>query len=147
MFTRKLLFIGIFINQVLFADAPTSAIHKTEDLSKIDSRYEMAPLLRKVDILQNSDVLRVIVRASGPSSCYTEREIERYIEKDLVKIVLRLKRPVSAVNELKSCPQNHFEYEEKVYETAVAQAPKEIWILGYEGWNKFKVSIDEVKPL
>ena len=125
------------IVQLSHADAPQVPVEKlTKDSPQTESRYEMAPLLRKVDIIKNGDMLRVLIRASGPISCYSQREIERYFEKDTVKIVLRLKQPL----DVKDCPTNYLEYEEKVYESSIAQSPRNLWILGYEGWHKLTIT-------
>lgn len=101
------------------------------------SRFEITPWIKKIDITQNSGVLRVIVKASAATECYKQREIERIFEKNLVKIVLRLKRAPNS----KECKTTKlFDYEEKIYESPSDLAPNEIWVLGYEGWHKLKVN-------
>ena len=142
--TRKVMLFSLLVwvlgDSRTWADSPETPLD-FKDYAQIESRYEMAPVLRKVDIVKSGDMLRVLIRAAGPTSCYSQREIERYFEKDLVKIVLRLKRPATT----KDCPKNYFEYEEKIYESALAQAPLNLWILGFEGWHKVSLAAYKTK--
>lgn len=120
------------------ADAPESKKPMIAPLSQKEdtSRFEVTPWVKKIDITRTSGVIRVIVKASAATECYKQREIERIFEKDLVKIVLRLKRP-TGVNDCKTTKL--FDYEEKIYESPIELAPNQIWVLGYEGWHKLKV--------
>lgn len=107
--------------------------------SEETSRFEMSPWVKNVNISKTGDLVRIIIKASAPTECYKQREIERIFEKDTVKIVLRLKRP----QETTPCTTNkNFDYEEKVYESPIDLAPNNVWILGYEGWHKMKIKAE-----
>ncbi|MEI7440797.1 MAG: hypothetical protein WCK43_04085 [bacterium] len=96
------------------------------------SLYEVSPTIKKVDFIKNAGSLKVVVTATGPIECYKDREIERIFEKDMIKVILRLKKIPSK----KECQPINFEYQEKVYEAPLEQVPSKIWVLGREGWNK-----------
>lgn len=119
-------------------DAPNAQLKMAPVLPQREdtSRFETTPWIKKIDMTKTSGLLRIIVKASAATDCYKLREIERIFEKNRVKIVLRLKRP----SEIKECLTTKlFDYEEKVFESTLEQAPAHIWILGYEGWHKLKV--------
>ncbi|MEZ4814616.1 MAG: hypothetical protein R3A80_05350 [Bdellovibrionota bacterium] len=135
---RLPLFVIFLIALSLFADAPdTKALVAPKLSQKADtSRSETTPWIKKIDITHTSGIIRVIVKASAATECYKQREIERIFEKDVVKIVLRLKRP----HDGKECTNTKlFDYEEKIYESSPELAPARIWVLGYEGWHKLEV--------
>ena len=96
------------------------------------SLYEVSPTIKKVDFIKNGGSLKVVVTATGPIECYKDREIERIFEKDMIKVILRLKK----IPNKKECQPINFEYQEKVYEAPLEQVPSKIWVLGREGWNK-----------
>ncbi len=139
-FLLPLLVSFMFVDS-LFADAPVAAETKSKETPKLSqredtSRFETTPWIKKIDLTKTSGLLRIIVKASAPTECYKQREIERIFEKNAVKIVLRLQRPKGT----KECSNTKiFDYEEKVFESALEQAPAHIWILGHEGWHKLKV--------
>ena len=133
-----LLIVIYFMTFIGHADAPEVKKPLIAPLSEKEdtSRFELSPWIKKIDITENSGTIRVIVKASAATECYKQREIERIFEKDLVKIVLRLKRP----SEPAECKVTKlFDYEEKIYESPIDLAPTDIWVLGYEGWHKLKV--------
>ena len=120
----------------LWADAPNPKVEEPVLTMREDtSRYETTPWIKKIDLIKTNNLVRVIVKASAQTECYKQREIERIFEKNVVKIVLRLKKPLGATD----CPTNLFDYEEKVYESTLDLAPPYIWILGYEGWHKMQL--------
>lgn len=138
------LLVSFLASYSAFADAPKvpeTAIKEIPKLSQREdtSRFETTPWIKKIDISKSAGLLRIIVKASAATECYKQREIERIFEKNAVKIVLRLQRPKGATE----CSNTKiFDYEEKVFESSLEQAPAHVWILGHEGWHKLKVHED-----
>jgi hypothetical protein len=137
LFVKVLLTFNIALGSFAFSDGPEEKMSMPAPLplQEDTSRFEVSPRVKKIDLIKTENLVRVIVRASAATECYKQREIERMFEKNVVKIILRLKKPQGQ----KECPNNVFDYEEKVYESPLDLAPKYLWILGYEGWHKMEL--------